>query len=75
MVSRVDDSFPYLHLSRRLGLPYGRVLAYVELLDVGGGRDANRKWSLREADLLEQPDMEQIMAVWRQEKIRQGRAT
>jgi hypothetical protein len=72
--SRPDDSFPYLHLSRRLCLPYARVLAYVELLDHGGGRDENRKWCLRECDLLEEPDMEQIMAVWSREKIRQGRA-
>jgi hypothetical protein len=72
--STQNSSFPYMNLSRRLNLPYEKVLAYVAMLD--GIRDvsvSNREWGLAASALLGEPDASKIMAVWRQEKIRQGR--
>jgi hypothetical protein len=68
--SRSDDSFPYLHLSRRLRLPYGTVLAYVEMLDSNPVTGLQRDL----VDALDEADLERIMDVWRQEKVRQVRA-
>lgn len=60
------DSYPYLHIARRRGLPYVRVLAYVEMLD----RKPTREWMHDEVDHLDKADMEAIVVAWRQEMIR-----
>lgn len=65
------DSFPYLHVSRRLLLPYADVLAYVDHLTAGkhllDGPEA-----LFPVEKIGDDDADVIFDVWQQEMNRQG---
>jgi hypothetical protein len=58
MTSR--DSFPYLHVARRLCADYRQVVCYAAYLD---GRPYTGRW-----DGLNDWDKERIMAVWAEEQ-------
>ena len=67
------DSFPYLHVSRRLITPYAVVLAYVDFLDRKGGDET----PLRDVDYdrlitLNHTERTAIKRAWDEEHKRRG---
>lgn len=66
------DSYPYLHVSRRLGLRYADVLAYVEHLTAEKHLLPGLE-GLFPTSRVGDDDADKIFDVWRQEMTRQGR--
>jgi hypothetical protein len=69
----MSASYPYLALSRRLGVPYGTVLLYADYIQkvATEGIDSHTLPELKARDKLSGDQQKAVIEVWKVERDRQ----